>query len=359
MAVVQNGRVMRRNLPVSSFPLGRSVPRWAVVVGLLVLGACTSAENLAASSTSGAVTTSTSVTPTTIAGTSTTSGVPVTTAPPVTTAVPVATTVPLTTAPPVTAVPVSVPPVSVPPVTAPPVTAPTVTAPTVTAPTATPAPTTLVQPSKIPPASRGTCAGLASIPADATNVDTIHGDIDGDLHPDAVTSYTTSDGVPHIHATLAFGKQSDVAIPLGFAETVSISFEDFDHSAGASIPPPVAVLAIGAGNAGSAFVTFLTLTTKYCLKQWTLDSAPYSLRISRQGPDTGLSCDGTAGHIHYLQNMAEQQPDGSWTITSQLITHNFTKVTLTDVAPYTVPDGPDIAHRFGDISGCDHAPIFP
>ena len=287
-----------------------------------------------ASSTSDASTTSTSVTPTTVADTST---LPVTTAPLITTTVPVATTVATTVA---ITVPITVPPA----------------ADTVAS---SVAPTTPGPPSKVPPASKGTCAGLASIPADATNVTTIHGDIDGDLHPDAVTSYTTSDGVRHIHATLAFGKQSDVAIPLGFAETVSISFEDFDHSAGAAVPPPVAVLAIGAGNAGSAFVTFLTLTTKYCLGQWTLGNAPYSLRISQQGPYAGLSCDGTAGHIHYLQDVAEQQPNGSWTVTPQLITHNFTKVTLTALAPYTVPDSPDIAHRFGDISGCDHAPIFP
>lgn len=234
--------------------------------------------------------------------------------------------------------------------TAPPDTAPPQTVP----PTSPPGP-----PITGPPASAGTCPGLTAMPADATNIVTISGDIDGDLNPDQVTSYTDANDVPHIRAVLAFGKESDVEIPLGFSDTVSISFEDFDHSAGAQIPPPVAVLALAQGNAGSEFASFLTLTTKYCIKAWTQGDLMFVVRISQLGPFNGLLCDHTAGHTHYLQVSAEQQPDNSWLITSSEITHNFTKATLTPLDDQIVPDDPDIAHEYGDIVGCDHAPIFP
>jgi hypothetical protein len=253
------------------------------------------------------------------------------------------------------------------PATAPATSAPTsIVAPTVPETTASSAPvetappvTDAGPPLSVPPASKGTCAGLTAIPADATDVQTISGDIDGDLHPDQVTSYTASDDVPHIHAVLAFGKESDVEIPLGFSDTVSISFEDFDHSAGAAIPPPVAVLALAQGNAGSELAAFLTLTKKYCIQPWTLGDTMFVVRISQQGPYTGLLCDHTAGQTHYLQVSANQQGDGSWVITSDEIRHNFTKAKLTSLADQIVPDDPNIAHEYGDIVNCDHAPIFP
>jgi len=216
---------------------------------------------------------------------------------------------------------------------------------------------TTAAPATTAPPATGPCSGSGAIPAGATNLHAIHGDIDGDLHNDTVTSYTLG-GVPHIHAALHIGQNSDVAIPLGFADTVSISFEDFDHSAGAAVPPPVAVLAIGAGNAGSAHLAFLTLTTHYCIKQWTLNGTNFEIRISQQGPYTGLLCDGAAGHVFYSVVTAEQQPRGNWLIKQSVITHNFTKVTLTPQAPQTVPDSPDIAHQYGDIVNCDHAPVL-
>jgi hypothetical protein len=203
----------------------------------------------------------------------------------------------------------------------------------------------------------GPCPGPAAVPAGATNVVTISGDIDGDTHADQVTSYSLA-GVPHVHAALFTGGNSDTAVPIGFADTVEISFEDFDHSLGAAVPPPVAVFAIGAGNAGSAFVTFLTLTTHYCIKQWTLAGSPYTIRISQQNPYTGLVCEGAAGHVFYTEVNAEQQPAGTWLVKSSVITHNFTVVTLTPQPPQTVPDSPTIAHEYGDIH-CGHPQLFP
>ena len=225
--------------------------------------------------------------------------------------------------------------------------APTVATPTVPAPSVPPtiAPTT-------------TCPGPATVPGGATNVVTISGDIDGDLQPDQVTSYTAS-GEAHIHATLASGRQSDIVMQLGFADSVAISFEDFDHALGAPIPPPVAVLAVGAGSAGSAHIAFVTLTTQYCLKQWTLHGNPFSIRLSQQDPYTGLVCDGAAGHIHYDVVTAMQQGDGTWAIERSTLTHNFTKVTVTPLDSLVVADSPTIAHEYGDIVNCDHPPLFP
>lgn len=320
-------------------------------VGLLAPLSCSSSTKLSsATSGAGAETSTTSAASSDVSTASSTTIDAASTVAPATSApepptTPAETTVATTgaTAPPETSPPETAPPETAPPETAPPETAPPETGP----------------PLSVPPASTGTCPGLTAIPADATNMQTISGDIDGDLHPDQVTSYTTSDDVPHIHAALAFGKQSDVEIPLGFADTVSISFEDFDHSAGAAIPPPVAVLALAQGNAGSEFAAFLTLTTKYCIKPWTLGEQMFVVRISQLGPYNGLLCDHTAGHTHYLQVSADPQPDGSWVITSDEITHNFTKATLTSLADQTVPDDPNIAHEYGDIVNCDHPPIFP
>ena len=307
-----------------------------VVVGLVAPLSCSSSTKLSSSTSATAADTSTTAESTTTGPATTVAPATTATEPPST----VAPTVLETTAPPESASPETAPPETVPPESVPPA-------------------TDAGPPLSVPRASKGTCAGLTAIPADATNVQTISGDIDGDLHPDQVTSYTAADDVPHIHAALAFGKESDVAIPLGFSDNVSISFEDFDHAAGAAIPPPVAVLALGQGNAGSEFAAFLTLTKKYCIQPWTLGDTMFVVRISQQGPYTGLLCDHTAGQTHYLQVSANQQGDGSWVITSDEIRHNFTKAKLTSLADQTVPDDPNIAHEYGDIVNCDHAPIFP
>ncbi|MDO8361422.1 MAG: hypothetical protein Q7V88_00870 [Actinomycetota bacterium] len=235
-----------------------------------------------------------------------------------------------------------------------PTTAPSPTAPGTTAATTppTPAPTT-------PPTSPGGCPGAAGIPAGADIGTTIHGDIDGDLADDTVTEYSLG-GVPHVHAQLASGAQSDTEVPIGFADHVEISFNDFDHSLGAAVPPPVAVLAIGTTSAGSAVFTFLTLNTDYCIKPWHVSGgAMFVGRLSAQGPYEGLWCDGAAGRIYTSLTTAETDGAGGWTVTTRLLHHNFTLVTI-DAAqtfPATGSDG-DIQQQYGDINGCGHAPLF-
>ena len=189
----------------------------------------------------------------------------------------------------------------------------------------------------------------------------ISGDIDGDTLADVVTSYSL-DGVPHVHATLATGGNSDTEVPIGNADTVSIKFMDFDHAGGADVPPPVAVLAIGPTKAGTAVGAFLTLTPKYCIRVWhinTTDDTLFTFRISAEPIYQGLFCDAGMGHIFHSLSTAEPNPDGSWTITLEPFGHNFTTVELHGPDPtFVAPDGPDVQHDYGDITTCAPA-LFP
>ena len=226
----------------------------------------------------------------------------------------------------------------------------TTAAPTTVAPTI--APTTA-------PAST-TCPTGTPLPSAATNLVGISGDIDGDTLNDTVTSYTL-DGVPHVHAELATGGNSDVEVPIGNADTVSIQFMDFDHSLGAAVPPPVAVLAIGPTKAGTAVGAFLTLTPHYCIRVWhnnTTDDTLFTFRISAEPIYQGLQCDGAAGSINHSLTTAEQNPGGDWAVTLQPFGHNFTTVELHPVQNITVPDDPDIQHEFGDLTSCGIT-LFP
>jgi hypothetical protein len=231
----------------------------------------------------------------------------------------------------------------------------TSTVPATSAPTTAPPPTTAAPttPPTTAPVSTP-CPSGTTIPSAATNLVAINGDIDGDTLNDVVTSYTL-DGVPHVHAELATGGNSDTEVPIGNADTVSIQFMDFDHSLGAAVPPPVAVLAIGPTKAGTAVGAFLTLTPQYCIRVWhnnTTDDTLFTFRISAEQIYQGLQCDGAAGSINHSLTTAEQNPGGDWTVTLQPFGHNFTTVELHPVQNITVPDDPDIQHEYGDLTSC-------
>jgi hypothetical protein len=190
----------------------------------------------------------------------------------------------------------------------------------------------------------GSCPTSAPIASGATEIASISGDIDGDTLPDAVTSYSL-DGVPHVHATLATGSDSDTEVLIGNADTVTIQFLDFDRALGAEVPPPLAVLAIGATKAGTAVGTFLTLTPQYCIRVWhtnTSDDTLFSFRISAEPIYQGLQCDGAAGSINHSLTSAEQNGAGE----------------MHDVETFTVPDDPDIQHQYGDLTTCGIT-LFP
>lgn len=225
---------------------------------------------------------------------------------------------------------------------------------------------TLPAPSTVPPTAAptttgaGGCPGSSGIPAGADIGTSITGDIDGDLADDLVTEYSLN-GVPHVHSHLASGGDSDAEVPIGFADHVSISFEDFDYSLGAATKPPVAVLAVGATKAGTAVYTFLTNNIHYCIEPWhDAGGAMWVGRLSAEGPYEGLSCETAAGSRYYAVNQAVQQPGGDWKVTQTVFHHNFTKIVFDAPLPtFTVPDGPDVQHQYGDFFACDHAPLFP
>lgn len=206
----------------------------------------------------------------------------------------------------------------------------------------------------------GSCPGATGIPATADVGDTITGDIDGDLVADTITEYSL-DGVPHVHSRLATGGQSDAEVPIGNADHVQISFEDIDYSLGATTKPPVAVLAIGATQAGTAVYTFLTNTPQYCIEPWHDSSSTMWVgRLSMQGPYEGLSCEVTAGNRY--NSVTEATPDGAGnlTVVQTVFRHNFTRIEFDPPLPsFTVPDAPANRKQYGDISGCDHPPVIP
>jgi hypothetical protein len=144
-------------------------------------------------------------------------------------------------------------------------------------------------------------------------------------------------------------------VPIGNADTVSISFMDFDHALGAAVPPPLAVLAIGAAKAGTAVGTFLTLNPQYCIRVWhnnTTDDTLFTFRVSAEPTYEGLQCDGAAGSINHSLTTAEPNSSGGYDVTLQPFGHDFTTVQLHDVQSFTVPDDPNIQHEYGDLTSC-------
>jgi len=236
-----------------------------------------------------------------------------------------------------------------------------------------------------------TCPGPAALPANADTSHQITGNVDGDGVDDVVTAYTGDDGAAHVFLQRGSGGGNDVALPLGYSDTVSISFEDFDHSVGAVTPPPLVVMAIGAGQAGSAPVTFLSAVEgagTVCLTQWQLDGQPFTFTIDQRGPFSGLLCDHAAGHTYYVLRTATPiDPSTTTTVATTIppttstisgaststlrpvivaftttateIEHDGATVTLTELGGDNIPDDPTVKHKYGDILGCDHPPLFP
>ena len=202
------------------------------------------------------------------------------------------------------------------------------------------------------------CPGITTLPPDAVLGDRISGNVDGDGLDDLVTAYTSSDGIPHVFVQRGSGISSDAAVPISPSNHVLISFEDVDHSLGAPVPPPLVVLAIGPGPAGSAVATFLSLNTDGCIQQWQLNSGPFTFSIDQRGPFSGLLCDGAAGRRFYVLRTATPDGAGNVVTTSLEISHTGVFVTLARLGDETIPDDPSVQHNFGDIQNCDRPPLF-
>ncbi len=247
----------------------------------------------------------------------------------------------------------------------------TTVAPTTAAPTTSVAATTTVAPTTAAPttsaaggaasATAGPCPGSGPIPAGATDVQTITGDIDGDVVDDTVTLYSL-DGAWHVHATSSVkGWDSDAVVSIDVHDTMSINFEDIDHSAGAATPPPVAVMATGQGANDKGILanfTFLTNTPQYCIQQWTYKAEPFQwVALQTPGHMTGMVCDGAAGTIYYTLLDSEQNDDGSWHVITRRLTHNFTTADIQFLPEQDVADSPAFPDQYGNIVGCGHPPV--
>ena len=241
-------------------------------------------------------------------------------------------------------------------------------------------------------ASQPVCPGPAALPADADIGDQITGNVDGDEVDDVVTAYTGADSAPHVFLQRGSGGGSDVTLPLGYSTMVKISFEDFDRSVGAVTPPPLVVMAIGAGQAGSAPVTFLSAVEDaggaICLAQWVLEGQPFTFTVDQRGPYSGLLCDHAAGRTYYVLRTATPIDPATtttvattvpptvagsstsssstlppvtvaFTTTATQIDHEGAAVTLTELGGVDIPDDPELPQKYGDIVGCDHPALFP
>jgi hypothetical protein len=221
---------------------------------------------------------------------------------------------------------------------------------------------TTVATSSIPAPTPATCPGNTTLPAGVVTGDQIVGDADGDGIDDTVTEYTSTDGQPHVFLQRGGANASDVALPLGNAGTVSISWEDVDYSLGAEVAPPKVILAIGVGPAGSAPATFLSPDPSsgngHCLAQWRRNGEPFTFTIDQRGPFSGLLCDGAAGRRYYVLRTATPDGLGAVSVSAQEIDHDGIEVTLKELGDESIPDDPAVQYNFGDVQNCDHPPLF-
>lgn len=221
----------------------------------------------------------------------------------------------------------------------------------------------------VQPSGGDSPCGDSEIPDDATIAQTIEGDIDGDTVADAVSLYYVGDEM-FIHATSSVkGWASTTPVTLEHAARMmeTISFEDVDYSLGAATPPPRAVMVTGVGDridGAWANFTFLSNTAQYCIRQWTYRRPsddvvePFQwVAVREPGHLTGMICEGAAGSRYYTLVDSERNDDGTWTVITRLLTHDFTRAIIEFEPEQTITGSADIADQYGDIVGCDHPPI--
>jgi hypothetical protein len=209
------------------------------------------------------------------------------------------------------------------------------------------------------------CAGTTTLPESAEGANRIVGNVDGDDVDDTVTAYTATDGTPHVFLQRGGLNGSDVALPIGTAGSVRVSFEDVDAEVTNEVVPPMVVMAISVYPAGAAVATATATllsvdrSPSACLRQWTVNGSPFTFVIDQRGPYTGLLCDGVRGKRFYVLRTATSDGLGNLGVSSREIDHDGAIVALTTLGEEVVPDTPEAAKNFGDIHNCDHPPLFP
>jgi hypothetical protein len=182
---------------------------------------------------------------------------------------------------------------------------PPTTAASSTAAPASPSPTVASSPPPVVQAPSTTLAGqhcqsAPDPPAEAKNLQSLLGDLDGNGNPDAIWLYDLADG-PHLQIRSDRGVTD--AIRLGFGDqTVALGLSQVDLVVGAADPgTPQEILAIVAGADGSRLVGVYTLALRNgCLDEFEFPSgAPFVYLVGRNGTYTGLQCaaDGATSHL--------------------------------------------------------------
>lgn len=207
------------------------------------------------------------------------------------------------------------------------------------------------------------CAGTTTLPVGAEGGNQIVGNVDGDDVDDTVTAYTAANGTPHVFLQRGGLNGSDVALTIGTADGVRVSFENVDVDVTNEVVPALVVLVISLDPTGAATAAATLLSVdrspSACLRQWTVNGSPFTFAVDQRGPYTGLLCDGARGKRFYVLRTATSDGLGNLSVSSREIDHDGAIVTLTSLGDEVVPDTPEAAKNFGDIQNCDHPPLFP
>ena len=201
-----------------------------------------------------------------------------------------------------------------------------------------------------------TCAASVAVPAGATDVQRIDGDVDGDGVDDPVTLYLF-DGDWHVHVAPSAAEQaSDTIVRVLVQQTMEISFEDLDYSLGATTPPPLVIMALGRGpnddGIGGNF-TFLSLAANGCVRQWQYRDGVFQwATVEEDGHVTGMICETAAGTRYTTLVDAIQNEDGTWDLETQRLTHDSTTALLERLPDETVADSAEFVTTHRDITGC-------
>lgn len=207
-----------------------------------------------------------------------------------------------------------------------------------------------------------------TVPAVAGNVQSISGDIDGDLVDDTATLYSVN-GEWHVNATSSVtGKSSDATIDIDVDDTMTISFEDIDHSDAAATKPPPSAMALGGGPNDEGIIgnfTFLTFDADFCIGPVGVLEQP---RRGRAVP-VGGTARARSRHRHELRGRhaipsllaRRQRAERRWLLESRHPPPHprLTRAEIEFLPEQTVADSPEIVKRYGNINGCDHPLLVP
>jgi hypothetical protein len=232
---------------------------------------------------------------------------------------------------------------------------------------ATPSPSVAAPPPPVAPAPTTTVAGqhcpaIADPPADAQNLQSMLGDLDGNGQPDAIWLYDLADG-PHLQIRSDRGVTD--AIRLGYGQqTVALGLSQVDLVVGAADPgTPQEILAVVSGSDGTRLVGVYTLALKTgCLDEFEFSGGnPFVYLVGRNGTYTGLHCVGD-GLTYHLEAVTAAPTSATTYSTDHLVFRRNGKrlePLLSVAGTLTLPTDQAALTDAGDVTGCQLSrPLF-